>query len=464
MLQRLRVGKRFAAAVLAVCASLACGLSAASAALCLPPGVGSAGRLAGAAPSTGALNVYLDGSGSMAGYAAGATQDMRPLGDLIATLTQSARTRGVHIQFSAFGKSIRPIGGGPAGVDRYATVSAYRCQGCDNQESHIDAVLRQIADGDRAGVSVVVTDFWLDNRSFAGSPQVALGGPLSEILGQGRTIGVMGVRSPFKGRIYDFPSGGMYADATERPLFVLLIGGSADVAATYAALVQSSSPALSSSLNHYSVFSTHVDGAWVSARALSPVGGGVTRAVSIAPERLPNVQQFALRRDTAALQRGGIEGVFDAGGAMPVGAVWSGPLKASTRVWRLRDEGSLAGCGPQTWTELNSLTGAWLPAGGARARFVLSPATSPLMPGGGIYFVAGYLGVKRLDAPNPADAWMRDWSFNASQEASLRSRRARFFPTLNLADLAGAMESSLARAAPNGIDTVAVGFVVKVYN
>jgi hypothetical protein len=437
---------------------------AAAAGACLPAPVNAAinAEGAGARSVPGAVRTFIDGSGSMAGYIAGSTSDVRPFGDLIEVVDQFAAQRRTAPQFFAFGSKIASIGGGAAGAARYATLAPYVCKGCDNQESHIDAVLRQIASADRGSLNVVVTDFWLDDKSFAGSPQVALGGPLTDLLRQGRSIGVLGLRAPFKGRIFDFPGGGTYADATERPLFVLIIGPAADVASLYAALAQSNSPAFRAEATHYSVFSTHIGHAWVSARNMAPVGGGVSRSAAIPPERLPDQQQFVLHLGTARAQNGRVEGLFDAGAGVRDNAVWSGQLRASTRVWRLQSVGALGGCGLDAWGEIGPLNGAWMPAGGSRARFTVSPQTAAGLLPGGSYFVAGYLGVKRLQMPNPADGWMRDWSFGAAQEASVRARRPRFFPTLNLADLATSMESALDRAAPNGVDTAAVGFVISV--
>jgi hypothetical protein len=438
--------------------------TASAAGLCLPQPI-AAGLARDAAPRSNAsvIRTYLDGSGSMAGYVAGATSDVRPLGDLIEITTQMAAARDTQAQFFAFGSKIALVPGGPAGAARYATITPYTCRGCDNQESHIDAVLRQIAGGDRSGLNVVVSDFWLDNKSFVGSPQVALGVPLAQILQQGRTVGVLGLRAPFKGKIYDFPSGGPpYADASERALLVLLIGSASDVAAAYSALTQSNSPAFRPGVMRYSVFSTSIGHVWVNARAMTPVGGGVSHSAAIPPERLPGLQQFVMHRGTAQAQHGRIEGLFDAGAGVRDNAVWSGPLSASTRVWRLRDQGALQACPAAVWGEIGPLRSAWVAAGGSGAKLTVSPQTAAGLLPGGVYFVGGFLGVKRLQTPNPADSWMRDWSFGAAQEQDLRARRPRFFPTLNLADLAASMEGALDRAAPNGATTAAVGFVISV--
>lgn len=437
------------------------GMPALAAPPCLPPGYVSLsahpdGR------NLRPIQVYIDGSGSMAGFAAGATSDVRPMGDLIDTVRRTAQNGHAPVQFFAFGSKIAPIPRGSEGASRYATTAAYNCKGCDNKESHIDAVLRQAAAGDPSNLYVIVTDLWLDNKQFTGSSQVALGGPLTDMLRQGRAVGVLGVRAPFRGKITDFPTPGVYADASEHPLFVLLIGPAGQVQAMRDALAHAGSPAFQPERTRYSLFVTRPGNIEVSAQLLSSAGGGAARSVSILPEYMQGQQQFKLRLDEAKSRNGRIEGVVDAGAGVRDNSVWSGELKASTRVWRLQDEGALRGCARSAWTEVAPLQGAWRAEGGHQARLTLSPQTAASLAPGHAYYVAGYLGVRKLETPNPADNWMREWSFSAAQEQALRKRRPRFFPTLNLADLASSMEAALDRAAPNGTDTAEVGFVVRI--
>lgn len=433
---------------------------------CIPATLTHAGGAASArAPaSAGPTQIYFDSSGSMAGYVAAAPAGVRPLGDVIEVLDHLMQATGRRTQYFAFGKAITPLANGVADARRYGTAAPYVCHGCDNQESHIDAVLSRIAQANSTGLSVVVTDLWLDNTSFIGSPQVALGQPLTEILKKGRSIGILGIRAPYHGRITDLPSGKAYLGATSHPLFVILIGANADVASAYAALTSSGSPALSKGSTRYALFSTQFGDRWASARGLNASGPDATKSSAIPPERLPGIQQFVIRPGvTMTSMRGSVSGTFDPGQAMDANAVWTGPLKASTHVWRLNDSGGLrpGACGRNTWVEIAPLQGAWRASKGG-AVFSLTAASGAGLVPGSSYFVFGGLGVKSIQTPNPASRWMTDWSFAPNDEAALLKRRPDFFPTLSLGDLSSAMERATSEAAPSGFDTLSMAFVVSV--
>ena len=109
--------------------------------------------------------------------------------------------------------------------------------------------------GDDQTLSIVITDLWLDNKSFSGSPQVALGQPLRAALQNGLAIGVIGIMSPFEGAVYDIPEVGTYRGAKELPLYVLAIGPEEDVSSLQIALSESASPSFSKQAMRHSLFS-----------------------------------------------------------------------------------------------------------------------------------------------------------------------------------------------------------------
>src|ERR1700744_5250813 len=99
--RRLGAGDRGAARTwlaLSVCLAVAGFYSSAEGAACIPKIDQSAAPAKPAGP--GAIKVYLDGSESMSGYAAGASYDIRVQGDLINLLDQAANQRRVPIQYS----------------------------------------------------------------------------------------------------------------------------------------------------------------------------------------------------------------------------------------------------------------------------------------------------------------------------------------------------------------------------
>ncbi len=451
------LGSKLMAAGLAALMMLA-GPAGAAGAACLPPGLPVSGTPPQSSP---AMEVYLDGSYSMVGYADGATGSLRPMGDALAVLDNFSASRRLPSRYYRFGKAIAPLQGAAQAVE-FARPGPYRCGRCDNQESRIDLVLNTIRDQRTRSLSVVITDLWLDDTAFSGSAQVALGIPLTDILRQGRSIAVVGLQAPYKGRIYDMPGGHPYDGASERPLFAVIIGTRAEVGAVVRAMATSGSPSFTPQRLRYALFSTEPVDPWRAGRAPLRAGGAGAQEGAALPEMIsPGLQQFRYRVGTGSQ----IAGVLDASQGIPPAAVWAGPLAGSTRVWVLQDQGGLKSCRSGTWAPFSPLRQAWRGVGGAprSAQFVFSDQTAGVLAPGRSYLVAGVLGPSALQMPNPAAQWMRDWSFDADQAGALVARRPAFFKTLNLGDLAGIMEQAIERAKPpSGRAMVAFAIVVKV--
>lgn len=397
----------------------------------------------------------------MIGYVRAATASVRPHGDLLAVIDSFSSRRSAPVSYARFGARIAPIPA--AGASAYARTEPYDCRGCDNQESRIDEVLKVVRQPAAGRLTLVVTDLWLNNTAFMGSSQVALGGPLTDILRQGRSVGVIGIRAPYSGKIYDLSSQGPYAGARERPLFILAIGSEAEVGAFYSALIQSGSPSFAPDRLQYSLFSPASGNPWRAAPrgAFRAEGVGAIQGAAVPSLMVPGLQQFRYKPGKG----GRIVGVIDAAQGTAPGAVWSGPLSATTRVWMLSDPGGLKRCKAGTWVTFAPLRGAWTTLTGrpTSAQLALTPRTAAGLAVGRTYLIAGYLGATTLNSPNPANKWMRDWSFTPAQEAALVRSHPSFFKVLNLADLASILEASVDRVKPpSGRVQAATAFLVKV--
>jgi hypothetical protein len=139
---------------------------------------------------------------------------------------------------------------------------------------------------------------------------------------------------------------------------------------------------------------------------------------------------------------------------MRPGAVWSGPAQGSTKVWRLKGS---APCAPDAWTPL-----ADYPSGWSGQTFTLAASdASARLPKGGTYLLAGSLQRTGLESPNPANAWMREWSFNPSTAPAVLAAKPAVFPTLHLAETARILETALDQAA-RARPTELAGFTVVV--
>jgi hypothetical protein len=431
-------------------------------AACLPPSAYGAP----ATQANGPMHVYWDGSLSMLGYVDGASSSMRSLGDAQILLHDFAQGRGQRQDWSRFGGQIVSV----RDPTTLATRASYVCRGdksCDNKQSRMDSVLGAIAASDPASLNVMVTDLWLSDDSFTGSPQIALGEPLKLLLRQGRSIGLIGVRAPYSGPIYDLPSHTTYLGASERPVFIVLVGPRALVVGAYNALANSGSPGFSPDRLRFALFTAHPAQAWLGgASGLHTSGADALPSEVLQAANVGGLPQFRFHMTAAQSNGSAIRTHVAADARLLPGAVWAGALTATTRVWLLPDEGALKRCSAGVWQSFGQLNRAWRQSPGIPngADFSFDGRSAAGLAPGHDYFVVATLGSSRpLAKTNAADSWIRDWGFAPDQEKSYVAQRPKFFKTLNLGDIAGLLEAALDGATPaQGRDLVQFGFIVRV--
>ncbi len=425
----------------------------------LPHAPSATARAAASGPAT----LYVDGSGSMSGFLRAATGRERPLQDLVSPdlLAGALRTT---VGFRRFGEAIHPVP--PAEVADLAAPGSYACKpgaACDNAESRLDRVFAEIAAQPAGAVSLVVTDLWLANPQARTSGVVDMAAPLARIFETGRSVAVYGLAAPYAGRVYDLPSGRADVAASRRPLFLVAVGPDARLRTLDEGLRASPSELLQAGLAdgrvRRSLF-TRTPGAVGGARSLSAPGGGgpLIAAPVLAAHEGVRIAQVAISR-RAARQAASGRGPAGAGApprwsgpdpaGLAPGAVWSGPLQPQLVAYESRGET----CRPERdWRDFGRLEGGWTAGPGDRWSFALTPATlGDLRPGR--YLLVGSLVRTGLDQPNPADRWMRDWSFAPGDPE--RAGAGGVFPVLNLAETARVLETALAadaRARPAAVD------------
>lgn len=414
-------------------------------------------------PPLRSLQVYIDGSQSMAGYVRPGLGIANPMADLLRLLSRYGDGQSVPATFAAFGREIVEIDPAAA-VDRYSREATYTCAGCDKNESRIDNVLEASARAHGDSLTLIVTDLWLDNQSFAGSPEVALGGPLQDTLRQGRAIGVIGLSAPFNGAVYGVPGVGTHKLAGERPLFLIALGNPSDVLRLKEALFTSQSPIFAKERSHFTLYTTQWNVPVVGHRSVSAQGGGVQRDNVLGPDALPRVPQFKIEGSVAAGQQGRVAVAVNQDAAFPEGLVWKGPVRATTRVWQLSSDAELEICAAGTWREMGGLPSTWQkPLKPTEPpRFLLGAEAAGTLPPGNAYYILGEVGTSSLSVPNPDSAWLREWSLAADDAATFTAGAPTNFKALNLASLAALMDQEVARQTPKGVLTNRFGFVARI--
>jgi hypothetical protein len=371
-------------------------------------------------PPPASVELYLDASESMAGYARNVDPDRRPLGDVIKLTQDFAIARASALHTTGFGSESVSITGD---LNSWGTADPYECHHvtkCINQQSHLDEALNKIAATPAAGLSVLVSDFWFDNRSFTGTPAVALGGPLRAILAN-RAIALVGLRVPFKGDVYDMPGIGKYHAAHERVLILFVAGPETKVRAYITSLVESHSHSFDGL--HQTFFrSPH-------AAALTPpaaLGAGI--------RTLRGETGYQINWTTANRQgesRGRLEGDFDIDRILTATVVGRGPLAVSTELRRADTPSTSAITLPgNPWHQT---------ANPSKAHFDFGPRLGPAISGK--YMLIGRIGTKGVHSPDPAAQWMREWSLEPNPG------RPTFVKAQGLDKLAEILEQIVSRPA-----------------
>lgn len=427
-----------------------------------------------ASQAAGKSTVYVDRSGSMVGYLAGATNFERPLQDLVATLPGSLRLAGMDTTFRSFGTTISdPL---PEAGLELQKPAAFTCKAggapCDNSESRLDVVLSQVK-ASKDDLSIVVSDLWFSNSEIQSTGIAVLQPLLSELLFSDKVIAIYGLDAPFKGKIYDLPKAGTGTLSVpysgRHPLYVMVIGTKQAVLDFDSALGSSGSRYLAEGVRNGTI-----------ARSLFAVDPGPIHAKPTDP--LSATKHPRLRRDNFAIPQGVAiqrfamqKGLPERSGApspqLPqwtgpdpanflANAVWTGPTTPKTRIWVRTSDA----CAASSWTEQKASEIGWgplLPDG--RRSFTLDPKTfGASLINEGVYLIVGETRRESVTQPNPATAWMRgEWNLEPIRADAMSRSSPQLFPTLNLSEFGRIMEAALASAAERK-DQAVSGFAVMV--
>jgi len=424
----------------------------------------SATPQADATQRAAAATVYIDRSGSMAGYLQGAEAEARPLHDLIGNLQYMLGRQGALAQFRAFGARISNILS-PAERSALMQTAYYSCAGrrgadCDNGRTKLDAVFGEIANHD--GMAVVVSDLWFDDPDTPTSALSALAEPLTRILASERGIALYGIPAPFDGAIYMPLPAAPIPFRGRHPLYVVVVGSDAQIAAFHEAWRNAPGLYLAAALRANEIRRTvfTLRPALPTAAPAAPLQGNADPRVVETPvidafageagDRL-RLQQFLIDGDAAMREQRPLPALAAWQGpeasAFVSDAVWQGNYETRLRIWHRRSEACLA----EDWEEeTHDLASLWTGEGENPRRFRLDPE---LLAGElgreGTFLIVPELVRVTLRSPNPASDWIRSWSFTLQNTHPQRPGIGGmpFFPTLYVAEMPRLLEDALAEAA-----------------
>lgn len=437
---------------------------------CLPEGVTVPRRIAGGGqqPSIRAASaaIFLDVSGSMAGYVsppratrpALSGQQQRPVQqanrqplpeprtfrDLIISLPQLASQVSDKVSTFAFGRNIRPI---PINeLARYSSPQFYR-----DPESKIGDALARLEALPADEIGILVTDLFLTGEEIFGGA-AAIRTPLRAILADGRSVGMMGIRSGFSGTIFDIPIVRTYEGAEERPFYVIVTGQQQLVARLLRRIeLEVLSPLAQptdDSPRSYSTIYTK-----------TPISGGPlpfdlapsapsAQVSSLTPGLGPNVGQFLFPRGGGA-----VSGSVSLADLAQGQVLMPDQFQITETVWA--ETSARSSCGDR-WHPYRNLPGPLIALRSSTNAAILTVGTTGsiarMLPGVPFLLHAKVTATGISNAP-VATAWTRAWNLEARDAERFVADRPTFFKTLHLREVATMLEGIVRedyRAQPVG--------------
>lgn len=445
---------------------------------CWPPGF--IPRVSDNAPSSGSpafgeVHFYLDDSVSMAGFLASPKVPAKP--DTAAPWVFNAMLQGIP-------GIVEKLGG---------KASFYRLSERDKAKPLSKDDLKRIPRPDfyvakdtpiptaleaslaRPGndVTVIASDFFLDDKEIVGDGYFRLKAPLVEAIRNNKAIGLLAVRHSFNGTIFDYPAipgqPTQYQNATSRPLLFLMIGSDEQVQVLKNRLTSEFvPPSLSQSdVDHFTLFSARkprfrglVDREPSSfpKPAFTKFAPTPFLTAVLASDLVP---QIVVERREASAPRAVVDFSRDWGpDTLPPARV----SHANAKLWWLakpRAEKCSVKWDPIPIASKHDVVNS------ARGSNPALNGTITVMPteairneiSNGIYLITGELVVegRRLGGNG---AWFEhpEWGFDPTATADVLARKPTFFPTLNLPRLGRALADIVNESSkPQSVVQFAVG-------
>ncbi|RIW01164.1 hypothetical protein D2T81_19130 [Azospirillum brasilense] len=245
------------------------------------------------------MQLFVDGSGSMAGYLT--NRPPSTYRDVLNLLPGSLRNAATTVKVRRFAAVVER----PQDLsDRFAAdilePDFYRTR--DNGNTHLHDVLREAATQPDV-TSIIVTDLVLSARELQPGDAGPLRKALSDVLHAGSTIALVGVESSFSGRLYDLATvaGPVPFSDGNRPFYLLLIGPDARVRFLYATLRTEVLDGLPQGSHHLAVFASRPvpKGDWGRSVELS---GGAAEARLLGRSVTGEVTQVRIGRDRGSVE------------------------------------------------------------------------------------------------------------------------------------------------------------------
>ncbi|WP_159350015.1 hypothetical protein [Roseomonas harenae] len=355
----------------------------------------------------------------------------RTFRDLVLSLPQIVSHVADSVTTFAFGRTIRPV---PlAELPRASRPDFFR-----DAESRIGDALNRMETMPADELGLLVTDLFLTGDEIFGGAS-AIRAPLGRILSDGRSVGLMGIRSGFSGTIFDIPGVRTYDGASERPFYVVATGSLPAVTRLLHRIeveILASLPPTPDGAprSQVTIFSRRPLEEAPIAVDLTPVAPALT-ASSLAPALGPDVRQIAFPN------AGGL-----ASARIPLQERAAAPIllpdifQVEEAVWA--ESAPRAACADR-WLRIRSLPGPLASVSLRDGAPVLTVGGSALsrVPPGVPFLVQARVTASGLSEAPAATAWTRAWNLEARDAEAFTATRPSLFRTLHLREVATMLET-----------------------
>jgi hypothetical protein len=303
-----------------------------------------------------------------------------------------------------------------------------------------------------------------------------------DILRSGRSIGVLGVRSPYVGVVTDIPNQPNYAGARERPLFFVMVGPADRVEAFREGLMGLQSPAFSEANSRFSLF-TATPFARAPNNAVDVQNAGdivvAQRPDWVEETGLAGLPAFRVDQSNAnrlqqAILRAALDGgetpaepvlsvAFDLKAMMRPGAVLVGNWSGATQVFEVDRRETTGECSPdEAFTAMGPVQGQWQIEGAPPAVRFAGPIGAEMVAlPTGVYLVVATVSKGKMPVTATPSEWMEEWALSGPRLEALRLEQPRFVGALNLDQFARILADAVDEAVAQR-PLISVGYVISI--
>jgi hypothetical protein len=389
--------------------------------------------------------VFFDASPAMRGFVARealGSPDAMSYRDMVHVLPHALNQVVTDVIYQKIQGGLLPVDA--SRILDVATPRFYNCQQgvptseCNRTSNRLDEIISFSADMDPNALVVYISDLFTASELLLNNKKGGLRDSLKAISGTNRSFGLFGLKIPYRGTIFNLPSGRRYGEAKWRPLYMLVMGPKFKILKLQSVLRKELDDRWKEGDHNFLLFTAKtINKPMIGDRwpqdAFTPSNGA--KASKVFEKPIP-VQQFRAHRKKASLSATINLADIQAPFAMPPKA-----FKVKQEIWRYRpDESDCA----KHWQRIKvSKQFVEIEKVEASLKFNFAKAENGAvrLPSRRSYLISTEVLATDMGVDDNLTKWVKEWSFEERTEDQLFLNPVEFFPTLNLRRLVSMLET-----------------------